>query len=387
MTQGCTGFLTFSALTSTEQSNRIHQELQVLKDEGNSKVSCWLAEADAAQVSRLQDIASELDMELVGAIFPAVIYQGELHNEGCLIKPLPRNTQSLLIRCQNSSAAPDTITDKSPAEIAEELAQLPIPANALRPNLFLIFDAQQPNISDILDQLYLTLHNSVRYCGTNAGSETFQPMPCLFDNTSLIGMGFWALLFDTPFDNALAHGYKNFEPITATSTTGNRIHSINWRNAFEVYQEEIASRFQQTVTAENFYDFATHFPFGIMRMSGQPLVRIPVAVETDGTLVCVGDIPEHTVISLLQGVEADGSETLDLLAKQLKTTAPDYQVFYCAGRRMHLGEETQQELQQLTRRFSNSNLSGALSLGEICNDDGQGYPLFHNAAIVCCPWV
>ncbi|MDX1319470.1 MAG: FIST C-terminal domain-containing protein [Oceanospirillum sp.] len=370
------GFIEVGGLPTEEQSTRIANALQNLSQAGVTGISCWLAESNADLVPVIQQQCRQLNLELVGAIFPALIDQACLKDTGCLIRLLPASSQTLLVSCANQSVDAITAT----------LDQFTIPESS-KPNLFLIFDAQQPNISDILDQTYLKLHNSVRYSGTNAGSETFQPMPCLFDRDQQIGYGFWAILYDTAFSNALAHGYKNFETITATSTTGNRIHSINWRNAFEVYQEEIAKRYGQQVTAENFYDFASHFPFGIIRMKGQPLVRIPVAVEADGTLACVGDIPEHTVISLLQGVEANETETLDLLTRQLNQHAPEYQVFYCAGRRMHLGAQTNAELEQLALRLPQSGISGALSLGEICNDEGQGYPLFHNAAIICCPWA
>lgn len=377
-----TVFLNFADPDQDTQKKEFVEALSKLKASGVSQISCWLAERNADQIHHIQSQCKSLGLSMVGAVFPAIIFEGTLKSEGCLINPLPDSCLALLISCNN----------RTPESISEQVAQLEADHSQgnttnTPPNLFLIFDAQQPNISNILDHLYLKLHNRVRYSGTNAGSETFLPMPCLFDQDQQLGYGLWALLYATPFDIALAHGYKNFEPITATSTTGNRIHSINWRNAFEVYQEEIAKRYQQKVTQDNFYDFATHFPFGIMRLSGQPLVRIPVAVEEDGTLVCVGDIPEHTVISLLQGVEADSTETLDILAKQLGNPAPEYQVFYCAGRRMHLGDTVNQELNLLTKRLPETNLSGALSLGEICNDDGQGYPLFHNAAIVCCPWA
>lgn len=382
MAQGYTGFINFPELSQEAQQEELHQILSTLKSMGTNQISCWLAEQNADQTKLIQATCKSLEIGLVGAIFPALVFDSTLRNTGCLIKALPDTCHPRLISCENQPA--DAIADK-----VAQLDTIPsdTPPGNQQANLFLVFDAQQPNISDILDQLYLKLHKSVRYSGANAGSETFQPMACLFDSDRQIGYGLWALLYNTEFDTALAHGYKNFEPITATSTTGNRIHSINWRNAFEVYQEEIFNRYQQKVTADNFYDYATHFPFGIMRMAGQPLVRIPVAVEDDGTLVCVGDIPEHTVISLLQGVKADGTETLDLLAHQLKKPAPDYQVFYCAGRRMHLGKQADHELKLLSERFPNTHLSGALSLGEICNDEGQGYPLFHNAAIVCCPWL
>lgn len=376
ITQGYTGYLSLNRQKPEEVRTQLSAELRQLANAGVRKISCWLAEHSQEMLPELQAACRSLNIQLVGALFPAVIYQGKLKAQGCLIKALPDTLQSRLISCEN----------QSPEDIAEAFNGLNIQAEA-QPNLFLIFDALQPNISAILDQLYLKLHNSVRYCGTNAGSETFQPMACLFDENTRLGYGLWALLFNTDYDHALAHGYQDFDPVTATSTTGNRIHSIDWQNAFEVYQREVEKQLGKTVTTDNFYDVAPHFPFGIIRLSGQPLVRIPVAVEDDGTLVCVGDIPEHTVISLLQGVKPDGDETLSQLSQQINKQAPDYQVFYCAGRRMHLGEKTEAELSNLKQRLHHREISGALSLGEICNDNGQGYPLFHNAAIVCCPWL
>jgi len=34
-----------------------------------------------------------------------------------------------------------------------------------------------------------------------------------------------------------------------------------------------------------------HFPFGIIRANHEVLVRIPVALEEDGSLFCVGEVP------------------------------------------------------------------------------------------------
>ena len=61
-------------------------------------------------------------------------------------------------------------------------------------------------------------------------------------------------------------------------------------------------------------------------------------------------------------------------------------VFYCAGRRLHLGERARGELALLQERSEAARLGGALSLGEIGHSLQWGCPLFHNAALVCCRW-
>ena len=62
-----------------------------------------------------------------------------------------------------------------------------------KPSLFLIFDAMVPNIASVVDGIYLALANRVEYAGVNAGSETFQPMPCLFDGERVVGNGLLGL--------------------------------------------------------------------------------------------------------------------------------------------------------------------------------------------------
>jgi hypothetical protein len=53
---------------------------------------------------------------------------------------------------------------------------------------------------------------------------------------------------------------------------------------------------------------------------------------------------------------------------------------------MHLGDDALAELAALQRDSGTPRLAGALSLGEIGSTHRGGYPMFHNAAIVCRPW-
>jgi len=61
--------------------------------------------------------------------------------------------------------------------------------------------------------------------------------------------------------------------------------------------------------------------------------------------------------------------------------------FYCAGRRMHLGQAAESELAALHAETGVAEMAGALSLGEIGSTVRWGYPMFHNATLVCTPWL
>lgn len=354
--------------------------------ESNPKMGVFamLPEAERAQLALLQNLCTQEGVSLVGAIFPALVQNGDFQTRGLWLLRFDEMPRFALL-----GGLKDPGVDAA-ASIAA--AVTPLLGTGRDTLLFMVFDAMIPNISTILDGLYLSLADRVRYAGVNAGSETFQPMPCLFDGSHIIGDGVLLLLLEHHGGAILEHGYKAPEQlITATSTAGNRIISIDWRPAFEVYQEVIREQFGVAVTPENFYQYASHFPFGIVRADNEVVVRIPVAVEKDGSVFCVGEVPANAMLTLLRAPEVDSGTTVEALVKglsQLNGPLPgrDLLLFYCAGRRLCLGEQARKELLEVARRTAAGEVAGALSLGEIGSSLSGGYPLFHNATLVGCCW-
>jgi len=135
-----------------------------------------------------------------------------------------------------------------------------------------------------------------------------------------------------------------------------------------------------------------HFPFGIIRANHEVLVRIPVALEEDGSLFCVGEVPANAVLTLLEAPKIDSTHTLQMLVQGIarlngELTASELLLFYCAGRRMHLGVDTATgEVRQFNQLTQAATVAGALSLGEIGSSLQGGYPLFHNATLVATHW-
>lgn len=341
-------------------------------------------EAEKARVPALQAACRQADVPLAGALFPAVVVEGEFTTGGMWLLRLDEMPPLALVPALNDGSAEPA--EKITAALRSHLG------GERGATLFMIFDAMVPNIATILDGLYLQLADRVRYMGVNAGSETFQPMPCLFDGEQVIGDGVLLLLLPHYAGAILEHGYLAPERmITATATEGNRIITIDWRPAFEVYREVIFAQYGVEVDRDNFYQYATHFPFGIVRADDDIIVRIPVALEQDGSLFCVGEVPPNAMLTLLQAPEVDSTRTVETLVKGLDAlngpmAGRDLLTFYCAGRRLHLGEKSVDELKALESRTGVARMAGALSLGEIGSVTEWGYPLFHNATLVCSAW-
>ncbi len=347
-------------------------------------VLALLPERERSSVSPLQALCAELGLALTGAVFPALLVDGEFRSVGVLLLLFDEMPHAALCGpWDNADQAVEAIAKSVRGQVNERRDL----------TLFLFFDALVPNIATILDGLYLELADRVHYLGVNAGSETFQPMPCLFDNRRLIQGGALLLLLRGHRGGILEHGYQAPDTlITATSTEGNRILEIDWLPAFEAYRQRMQAQYGTAIDRENFYRYAVHFPFGIMRANGEIVVRIPVALEKDGSLFCVGEVPPNSLLALLQAPAVDSVHTVDTLVKGLNATygsvaGQEVITFYCAGRRLHIGAQAQNELGELDRRSRAARIAGALSLGEIGSSIQGGYPLFHNGTLLCSPWT
>lgn len=341
-----------------------------------------------AEKERLPSILGALAAEgiaPVGAIFPALVKDDGFLREGVLLLPFDRLPETALIPSlpADAAAAAGRIADALEPHIA---------GNGTRLTLFMIFDAMVPTIGSILDALYLRLADRVAYAGVNAGSETFQPMPCLFDRRELVSGGVLCLLLPDGRGAALDHGYDAPKDIvTATATEGNRVIGIDWRPAFEVYREQVRGLYHVDLNRENFYEYATHFPFGILLANNDVVVRIPVVLEDDGSLFCVGEVPANSMLTLLHAPRIDAVRSVNRLAALLRegfdgVGERHLLTFYCAGRHLHFGADSRRELDCLREETRAPGLVGALSLGEIGSLSPWGYPLFHNATLVCRPW-
>lgn len=349
-------------------------------------ICALLPEAEKERAALLQRACANRGVPLVGAIFPALVRDDAFATSGVWLLCFDHMPHVALYEHLPADATgAERVVEEIVAGLRPQLDDTP------DITLFLLFDAMVPNIATLLDGLYLRLGNRVHYAGVNAGSETFQPMPCLFDGDRLVQNGLLLMLLKPHHGAVLEHGYHApGKTVYATSAQGNRISQIDWRPAFEVYRELVQSQYGVEITRENFYQHAVHFPFGIVRANHHVVVRIPVMLGDDGSLFCVGEIPPNAVLTLLQSPTVDSDETMRVLLDGIHAVGGDsdeLMLFYCAGRRMHMGlEAATSELHVFSGCSGAMRVAGALSLGEIGSSTNQGYPLFHNATLVAARW-
>ncbi len=348
-------------------------------------VLALLPEQEKSRVAELQALCRDAGIALGGAVFPQLIREGALWNSGAVLLRVANAPPPLLIERVGAGDAVERVCGAAVGYVEGNVGEAGDAA------LFCIFDALVPNIATHLDSWYLGLADRVRYFGVNAGNERFVSEPCVFDNERFVADAVLLQLLPGHPGACLEHGYGvPDQAITATSSSGNRIVQIDWRPALDVYREIMQSQYGVAIDRDNFYAYAVHFPFGILRADGEVLVRIPVALGDKGEIVCVGEIPPNAVLTLLDartGSDVAAATLARKLADQGAAVAGgDLLLFYCAGRRMHIGAGLGAELAAVARATGARQVAGALSLGEIGGAHTDGYPLFHNATLVGMPW-
>jgi len=346
----------------------------------NCGVFALFSETDKDHIPALQKICRDTQLPLIGAMFPELIFDSQFRNGGVILIRIDSMPAHLLI--ENLSASQQNL-DEIAATFSSTFE------HQQDSTLFMIFDGMLPNIGTFLDTLFRHITDEFHFCGVNAGSETFQPMPCLFDNQRLIGNGVIALQMPNHPGAVIEHNYSVPEhTFIATATDSNRVSSIDWQPAFEAYAKLIKDHYNVEITKDNFYEHSVHFPFGIIRADGQTLVRIPVALNDDGSLFCIGEIPENSLLTILQAIQPGSTETVDQIKKQTPKQNNNIGLgFYCAGRRMHLKNSAADELKYWQDQFLPTAIIGALTLGEIGSSLQGCYPLLHNATLVYTPWI
>ncbi|PPC78662.1 hypothetical protein C4K68_03920 [Pokkaliibacter plantistimulans] len=344
-----------------------------------------LPDHERGYVAEIQAMCRELGIDCVGAVFPMLATDATFIDSGCWLITLPAGTRWQLT----------TFDSQQPMQMAAQLVNALQPvidvSSTAPPTLMLLFDGLIPCIASLLDQLFQHFADSVRYLGANAGSETFLPLPCLFDVHQFVSNAVLCLCLPQPLNYALRHDYQVPEQVmTATSTRGNKVEQINWQDAFSAYQDIVRQQHGMQINRDNFYSLGVHFPFGISRLNGDVLVRIPVELTDENALLCVGEVPENSLLMLLQAPPIPGDSATQLMS-DLDTQPSEGEdlpllLFYCAGRRLHFQEHAATELARLSDRAGSRAVAGALSLGEIGSPTHGGYPIFQNACLLGITW-
>jgi hypothetical protein len=324
----------------------------------------------------IDPILKNASIPLFGGVFPAIIHDGDLMEKGSIVIGLSDLVQTKFISELSNEAM----------DYEFHLGDEPAASRSGRTMLVFV-DGLSKRIAAFIESLFNVFGLQINYIGGGAGSLSMESMPCLFTNSGMVGDGAVIAIFDLESGVGVSHGWKMLEgPFQVTESDRNVIFTLDWRPAFDLYKEVVESHAGGKLTEDNFFEMAKGHPFGISRMESEQIVRDPFRVGPDRSLVCVGEVPKGSFVSILQGDEASIVDAAGKALALSRAAFPPrcaeglYLFMDCISRVLFLGDSFHKELNELSS--STHPLVGACTIGEIANCGTEYLEFYNKTAVV-----
>jgi hypothetical protein len=195
------------------------------------------------------------------------------------------------------------------------------------------------------------------------------------------------ILSKKPLGIGVKHGWKPAgEKMRVTASEGMQLISLNGAPAVEVFKEYAEATGQPLDVSEPI-PFFLHNILGIETEQGFKL-RVPLAIQEDGSIVCASDIPNGSLISFMaiepEAAKNAAEQATSMAIDNLKGSKPSVALFFdCVATRLRMGSQFENELEQVKRTLGDVSYAGCNTYGQIARVNGQ-FSGFHNCTAVVC---
>ena len=359
--------LYFTPETGSEAMIRLADEALAA---GARALMLLAADANDCQAEAFDPWLRACPVPVFGGVFPQLIHDCRNREHGFIVVGL-----SEAVEVHNVPGLSDPSSD-----FFESLDRLfggkPEPVT-----LMMLVDGMASGISAWLDSVYDVLGSEPVYFGGGAGSLSFVQKPCLFSNQGMLTDHAQLTVLPSRFVLGVEHGWEKFAgPFVATSGNRNIVASLDFKPAFEVYQEFVEADSGQHFTESNFFDIAKGYPFGMEKPDGSIVVRDPITRDGN-SMVCVGEVPVNSVVYLLKGKPENLVAAAAKGASELPTGSGPAIMSDCISRVLYLGEDFVKEVETIEAELGSRPVFGMLTLGEIANG-GDHCLEFYNKTLV-----
>lgn len=319
---------------------------------------------EKTDISKMSFSASR---EVVGAIFPRVVFGTESFDSGIVVAKFQESTSLQMI------------------EDMEDILALDVPEDIH--SILTIVDGLSSKLDNFLEKMYTELPVKAKIIGGGAAKLTLKQAPIIFDNDGFYKDSAVVIYTQEKMGVGVEHGWESIVgPLMATSCHGHTLDKINFKDAFAVYKEAVELDSTKTFNEHNFFDIAKSYPLGIIRYNKDFIVRDPI--ETDGkSLLLVGNIDQNSVVAILRGE----NNKLILAAKKAAilshNDAPknchSILLIDCISRFLFLEKDFALELEAIVSVYPPQTLLwGMLTLGEIANANQEGIEFYNKTCVV-----
>ncbi|NOK12171.1 FIST signal transduction protein [Corallococcus exercitus] len=279
------------------------------------------------------------------------------------------------------------------AAVAEAVRELPPKPPGHRRALLILPDALSGNPTEVVRGAQQEAGAGIRWAGGGAGNNLRFVKTAQFTQGHAWQDQVVVIAFDArePFGVGIQHGWSPYGPPSQiTKARGATAVELDYESAFEVYRRTAVSR-GDALDTSSFARFAMTHPLGIPQANGEFVIRDPLSVEPDGSVRFVAEVPDGSLVRVMEGKRTDLLDAAAGAATLARKATPGALggavVFDCVSRYLLLEEGVQDELARFQDALGEGvPVVGCLTLGEV-GAMGGGVPQFHNktAVVVALP--
>ena len=238
-------------------------------------------------------------------------------------------------------------------------------------------DALTGSAEDLVEQLTIATQGQYQLVGGGAGddgnfrhTEVFRGSESFTDAAVAL-----EILSDKPLGIGTSHGWVPAgEGMRVTRAEGKKVISLNASPAREAFEEHALATGQK-VDWDNPLSFFLHNVLGIAGPQGYKL-RVPLAFEEDGAVLCASEIPEGSVIHFMKTSINAGADAAQKAAQraleELNGEEPLAAIFFdCVATRLRMGQDFSLELERLQDTLLGAEFAGYNTYGQIARAEGQ----------------
>jgi len=272
--------------------------------------------------------------------------------------------------------------------------------NALK--FFMMFaDGLSGNGSEAVRGILDELGAHFPVVGGSAGDDakykqTFQYLNGDVLSNSVVGLGFSGLI---EFAFGVNHGWIPVGiPMKVTKAEGSILREINGKPAITIYEEYFGPKEAAALKEKTLAELALSYPLGIVQNdSNEFLLRAPFFVNTDGSIVCGGEMPENAEVRLMVGNKEDAIVAARNAAKrareQLSADPAAAIIFSCHVRDKLFAsrEKGKEEIDVIQEIIGGSvpligfyTYAEQAPIGGESRNIGKCNPALHNETVVIC---
>jgi hypothetical protein len=357
----------YSDDVDSKKAARIAAE-QAVQQSGDPDITFLFTTDNYDQNTVLDTVNDICGSKLVGASTPGIITDRGVLRRGvgvCTIRGVTAEThlQEKIGSWKDGRAAGEFFRDKFDSG-----------------TVFVFPDGFADNISAVLRGLYGLMGPEFTYLGGGSGDNLKFLRTYQFTERGVSSGSMAVAVVDgMQFSAGVGHGW---EPVgdfmIVTKAKGKVVQEIDGRKAFDVYSDILGG-----IDRDSFHVHGMKYPVGISCTACGFLIRDPVDVSEDGSIVFVTEVPQNTIVTLMECTFDELLATAEDVARVAVENARSPEiafVFDCVSRYLLLDQKFDEELKTVRSVTGDLPMIGMLTFGEVYG--AHKVPMFHNKSIV-----